>query len=342
MPVTVETIDELAARWVVRIDAGNLSAEEQRELDAWLGTDTRHLGAYVRARAQWIDLDRLAALYGPVHAQRRSPSRESQSVASFFIRRRLVAAAVAGIGILGGTLPWTILRRGREGYSSGIGEVRRIALADGSSVVLNTNSEVIVELTPQRRDIRLVQGEALFEVAHEKSRPFVVQAHDTAVRAVGTAFAVRLEGTQVDVTVTEGVVEVAELKSLSAVDSRTMPAAPVGGVRRVVAHERAIMAPAGPPVVQPMAPAEAQRRLAWKDGMVSFEGEPLRMAVAEFNRHNRRQIVIDDPSLASVPVVGVFRTTDIDGFIAAAAVALNTRATVDGDLIRLRYASLPK
>jgi transmembrane sensor len=218
--------------------------------------------------------------------------------------------------------------------------VRRIALADGSSVVLNTHSEVIVELTPKRRDIRLVQGEALFEVAHDKSRPFVVQAHDTAVRAVGTAFAVRLEGTQVDVTVTEGVVEVAELKL--AVVSRSMPAAPVGGVRRVAAHERAIIAPAGPPVVQPMAPAEAQRRLAWKDGMVSFEGEPLRMAVAEFNRHNRRQIVIDDPSLASVPVVGVFRATDIEGFIAAAAVALNTRATVDGDLIRLRYAPLPK
>jgi transmembrane sensor len=342
MPVTVETIDELAARWVVRVDAGNPSVEEQRELDAWLGSDTRHLGAYVRARAQWIDLDRLAALYGPVRAQRRSPSRESQSVTSFFARRRLVAAAIAGIGVFGGTLSWTILRRGREGYSSGIGEVRRIALADGSSVVLNTNSEVIVELTPQRRDIRLVRGEALFEVAHVKSRPFVVRAHDTGVRAVGTAFAVRLEGTQVDVTVTEGVVEVAELESLSTAVAEDMPTASVGGVRRVVAHERAVIPPAGPPAVQSMAPDEAQRRLAWRDGMVSFDGESLRMAVAEINRHNRRQIVIDDPSLASVPVVGVFRTSDIEGFVAAAAAALNTRATVDGDLIRLRYASPPK
>lgn len=342
MPVTVETIDELAARWVVRTDAGNLSAEEQRELDAWLGADARHLGAYVRARAQWIDLDRLATLYGPVHAQRHPRSREAQSAASFFARRRLLAAAIAGVGVLGGALSWTILRRGRECYSSGIGEVRRIALADGSSVVLNTNSEVVVELTPQRRDIRLVQGEALFEVAHDQSRPFVVLAHDTSVRAVGTAFAVRLEGTQVDVTVTEGVVEVAELKSQSAVVSGAVPAAPVGDVRRVVAHERAIIARAGPTVVQPMAPDEAQRRLAWRDGMVSFEGESLRMAVAEMNRHNRRQIVIDDPALASVPVVGVFRTTDIESFVAAAAAALNTRATVDGDLIRLRYASLPK
>jgi transmembrane sensor len=341
MPVTMETIDELAARWVVRADVGNLSTEEQRELEAWLGADTRHRGAYVRARAQWIDLDRLAALYGPVHAQRRSHSRESQSVASSLTRRRLLAAAVAGIGVLGGTLSWTLLRRGREGYSSGIGEVRRIALADGSSVVLNTNSEVIVEITSQRRSIRLVQGEALFEVAHDRSRPVVVVAHGTGVRAVGTAFAVRLEGTQVDVTVTEGVVEVAELESLSAGVVGAMPAA-AAGVRRVVAHERAVIAPTGPPVVQPIAPDEAQRRLAWRDGMVSFEGESLGTAVAEINRHNRRQIVIDDPSLASVPVVGVFRTTDIEGFIAAAAAALNTRATADGDFIRLRYASLPK
>jgi transmembrane sensor len=339
MPVTVETIDELAARWVVRVDVGKLSAEDQRELDAWLGADTRHLGAYVRARAQWIDLDRLVALYGPVGAQRHPPSCESPSGAPLLSRRRLLAAAVAGLGVLGGTLSWTLLRRGREGYSSGIGEVRRIALADGSSVVLNTDSEVLVELTSQRRDIRLVRGEALFEVVHDRSRPFVVQAHDTGVRAVGTAFAVRLEGTQVDVTVTEGVVEVAELKYISAFDAGAPPAAARGDVRRVVAHERAVIALAGRPVVQPMAPDEAQRRLAWRDGMVSFEGESLRMAVAEINRHNRRQIVIDDPSLASVPVVGVFRTTDIEGFVAAAAAALNTRATVDGDLIRLRYAA---
>ncbi|HLZ96824.1 MAG TPA: FecR domain-containing protein [Steroidobacteraceae bacterium] len=338
----METIDELAARWVVRVDAGDLSADEQREFDAWLRADSRHLGAYVRARAQWIDLDRLAALYGRGHAQPHSPSCEPQRMTPAVPRRRLLAAAVAGMGILVGTLSWTMLHRDRQDISSGIGEVRRIALADGSSVVLNTNSEVIVELTTQRRNIRLVRGEALFEVAHDKSRPFIVEAHDTGVRAVGTAFSVRLEGTQVDVTVTEGVVEVAELKSLSGAVSRSASTAPVDGIRRVAAHERAIIASAAPPVVQPVAPAEAQRRLAWKDGMVSFEGESLRTAVSEINRHNRRQIVIDDPSLASVPVVGVFRTTDIDGFIAAAAAALNARATVDGDLIRLQYASHPE
>src|SRR5579859_5234878 len=129
MPTTVETIDELAARWVVRVDAGNLRADEQRDFDAWLVADSRHLGAYVRARAQWIDLDRLAALCGRGHAQPHSPPRELQRTTPVVSRRRLVvsrrrllAAAVAGTGMLVGTLPWTILHRDRQGYSSGIGE----------------------------------------------------------------------------------------------------------------------------------------------------------------------------------------------------------------------------
>ena len=107
----------------------------------------------------------------------------------------------------------------------------------------------------------------------------------------------------------------------------------------MAAHERAIIAPARPPEVKAVAPAEADRQLAWRDGMVSFDGESLRTAVTEINRHNRRQIVIDDPSLASMPVVGVFRATDLDGFAAAAAAALNARATADGDIIRLQHRS---
>jgi transmembrane sensor len=338
----VETINELAARWAVRANAGKLRPDEQRELDSWLAADSRHLGAYVRARAQWVDLDRLAALHGPACGQRRPPvdSRAEEAACdSILSRRRLLAAAIAGVGVLGGGLTWTILRNDREKFSSGIGEVRRIALADGSTLLLNTNSEVTVRLTKQRRDVRLFRGEALFEVTHDESRPFIVRANDTGVRAVGTAFAVRLENAQVDVTVTEGVVEVADLGIVSGFDP-VRPAISRVGVKRVAAHERAIITPARPPDVESVAPAEADRRLAWREGMVSFDGELLQTAVSEINRHNRRQIAIDDPSLASMPVVGVFRATDLDGFAAAAAAALKARATTDGDIIRLQRGSL--
>jgi len=352
----METISELAARWAVRADAGALGPDEQRELDTWLAADSRHLGAYVRARAQWVDLDRLAALQGPASGALGSsfvaqpaaekpasePAAASAGVgarpearAAALSRRQLLAAGIAVIGVLGGGLSWLILREGQERYTSGIGEVRRIALEDGSTLLLNTASEVTVRWTKEQRDIRLVRGEALFEVPHDNSRPFIVQARETAVRAVAPPFAVRLDAAQVDVTVTEGVVEVADSKTMSALG----PPAPTTarpGVRRVAAHERMVIARSRAQDVELIAPATVDRQLAWRDGMVSFDGESLQMAVAEINRHNRRQIVVDDPTLAAMPVVGVFRTTDLEGFSAAAAAALKARAIPDGDLIRLR------
>lgn len=352
----METISELAARWAVRADAGALGPDEQRELETWLAADSRHRGAYVRARAQWVDLDRLAALQGSASGAAES-SRVAQPVAEEpapepaaaragvgarpearrapLPRRQLLVAGIAAMGVLGGGLSWLILREAQERYTSGIGEVRRIALEDGSTLLLNTASEVTVRLTTQQRDIRLVRGEALFEVAHDKSRPFIVHANDTAVRAVGTAFAVRLDAAQVDVTVTEGVVEVGDSKTLSGLGPTTAPASRPD-VKRVAAHEHAVIARSRAPDVEPIAPAKADRQLAWREGMVSFDGESLQTAVAEINRHNRRQIVIDDPTLAAMPIVGVFRAIDLEGFSAAAAAALKARAIPDGDVIRLQ------
>ena len=331
----MEPISERAARWAVRADAGRLSPEEQWELDLWLNSDPRHRGAYVRARAQWVDLDRLAALRGPASAK---TGKAGASPA--LSRRQLLAASAATVTILGGSLSWFLLRGGRERFASGIGEVRRIALEDGSTMLLNTATAVSVHLSKQQRDIRLIRGEALFEVAHDTTRPFLVHANDVAVRAVGTAFAVRLEAAQVDVTVTEGVVEVAD----SATTHESGPSAPPASrpeAQRVAANERVIIASAHAPKIRPISSAETDRQLAWREGMVSFDGESLATAVAEINRHNRHQIVVDDPALAAKPIVGVFRATDLDGFSAAAAAALKARAIPDGDVIRLQLAATP-
>jgi transmembrane sensor len=326
----VEPINEQAARWAVRSDAGPLGPDEQRELNTWLAADPRHRGAYVRARAHWVDLDRLAAIHGPASPEKTKTDRRLN-----ISRRELLAASVAAITIVGGGLAWIILRRGRENYTSGIGEVRRIALEDGSTLMLNTATEVTVQFSDRERNVRLIRGEALFEVAHDAARPFLVRVHDIAVRAVGTAFVVRLEAAQVDVTVTEGVVEVAE--SPTAIEpGEASSLASYPKAQRVAANERVVIRLAQAPQVRPIAPAEADRQLAWREGLVSFDGESLQTAVAEINRHNRRQIVIDDPALAKKPVVGIFRATDLDGFSAAAAEALKARAIRDGNVIHLQ------
>jgi transmembrane sensor len=309
-----------------------------------LDADPRHRGAYVRARAQWTDLDRLAALHGPASTVPEESVAQQTTVENLSVekgedpsaisRRQLLAAGIAAITVVGGGSSWLLLRRDVVRYVSGIGEIRRIALEDGSSLVLNTATEVTVKLSQRQRDIRLIRGEALFEVAHDHLRPFVVVANDTAVRAVGTAFAVRLESTQVDVTVTDGVVEV--VSSLPPGISTATSLGWDGNAQRVSANHRIVIGRARVPEISAIAATDADRRLAWRDGMVSFDGESLRMAVAEINRHNRRQIVVDDPALAAKPIVGIFRTTDLEGFSAAAAEALKATAVPDGDVIRLQ------
>lgn len=341
----MEPISEQAARWALRAAAGCMGPDEQRELDSWLNTDPRHRGAYVRARAQWVDLDRLAALHGPASLVRDDLAAprpmagkliaEKVGHPSGMSRRQLLAAGVAAITVAGGGLSWLLLRAGTARYVSGIGEIRRIALEDGSTLLLNTATELTVEFSKHQRNIRLIRGEALFDVARDKARPFIVVASDTAVRAVGTAFVVRLESAQVSVTVTEGVVEVANWRAAPLTVAVTSPALR-SEAKRVVANERVVISSTRASEISPIAAAEVHRELAWCEGMVSFDGESLQTAVAEINRHNRRQIVIDDPALAAKPVVGVFRTTDLEGFSAAAAAALKARAVRDGDVIRLK------
>jgi transmembrane sensor len=343
----VESINEQAARWVARADAGVLNPSEQRQLELWLDADPRHRGAYVRAQAQWLDLDRLAALHGPTTSSDNNSltaaptssgpalQQPNSSRSRFISRRQLLAAGVAGFTAIGGGLSWIVLRQGRERYTSGIGEIRRITLTDGSTTLLNTDTEISVHLTPKRRDVHLLRGEAFFEVAHDKARPFVVHANDTLVRAIGTTFAVKLESTQVDVTVTEGVVEVANRTLNSPTDPTASPASHTD-VMRVAANEQVVVTDSRSQEVRRIAPTEADRQLAWREGMVSFDGEPLQTAVNEINRHNQRKIVIDDPALATRPVVGIFRATDLDGFSAAAAEALKARVVSEGDVIHLQ------
>ena len=303
-----------------------MTAAEHRELHEWLDADPRHQGAYVRARAQWVDLDRLAALHGPADVVDEPPHMS---------RRYWLAASVAAVTALGGGLSWLALRDESERFVAGIGEVRRIPLADGSTVLLNTDTEVLIKLTATRRDIELRRGEALFEVAHDKSRPFVVRANNTAVRAVGTAFAVRLQSTQVDVTVTEGVVELSNAAADSS-RSAASAASPPSQPRRVSANERAVILPAAAPEVAPIPAVQLSRQLAWRDGMVSFDGETLQMAANEINRHNRRQIVVEDAELAQRPLVGVFRATDVEGFAQAAAATLKAQVVIAEDRITLK------
>ncbi len=334
----ITQIEQTAAHWAVRVDSP-LTIEERQALDAWLAHDSRHLGAFVRASAQWQDFDRLGSMIKGsmvkgsmvMNAELTRDRGAAAAVApqQRFNRRSLIAALMAGVGVTG--LGWSTLLPAGTLYSTGVGEIRRIALEDGSTLVLNTDSQVRVNFSTQLRELNLLQGEALFEVANDLAgRPFEVRANDWRLRAAGTVFNLRLRGTEVDVTVSEGAVD---LQRIGAVDANA-------SAQRITANEEFILDTTHQAVsIEKLEPRRIEQRLAWVRGMVAFSGEPLATAVAEINRHNRRKLVIDDAALAAQPVVGAFRATDIDGFAAAVAAALNAEAVVQDSSVHLRIRS---
>ena len=315
--------DLTAAEWAVRLNERSLSVDEQTELDRWLDADSRHRGALLRARAAWADLDRLAALGGRSESTTANDRQRATAPPVLRNRRRFIATAASTVflGVAGAWWVW----RSDQTYVSQLGEVRRVTLSDGSRMVLNTATEVTVRFDKARREVELAAGEGLFQIAKDPGRPFIVRAGSVSVRAVGTVFTVRALDERVDVIVTEGIVDLVD---------ESLP----GGrlLRRVAANQHASVMETRQVEVQSIRADEAERRLAWRDGMVEFDGETLETAVAEINRHNRRHIVVDDSGLASRPVVGLFRANDPDNFAATVAAALGAQSVNQDDIIHLR------
>jgi transmembrane sensor len=194
--------------------------------------------------------------------------------------------------------------------------------AHGSVVSLNTNTIVETNFGRYLRAIYLRKGEAHFEVTHDRSRPFLVHAGDAVVRAVGTEFEVRLRADQhVDVLVNEGRVEVApDVAEVPAavVNERSPPVA----IAHAVNAGQALSTATTNYAVVPVSPEQVSSELAWREGAVVFDSEPLSEAIAEIQRYTDARIVISDASIASLPVGGRFKTDDLQGFLNGLETAL--------------------
>lgn len=299
-------IDTDAARFVAQMDGEDWSDANEQELESWLKRDPKHPGALLRAQAAWMTLDRPYTV--PFAGEGEEAARPSLS------RRTLLAGGGAALAasIAGG-----LLLSGNNSYATTVGEIRRVPLADGSTIAINTASMVEVSLGSTARNVRIDQGEAWFQVAKDKGRPFVVAAGRARVRAVGTAFSVRQRDDGADVLVTEGEVEVwAE----GAEGHRIRLKA---GSRGFIANDAAIKQSRA-------APSAIDRALAWRGGKVDFVGERLDSAVAEFNRYNQRQLIIVDPAISGEQLDGIFRTDDPVGFAHAIKVTLKVPVSVSG------------
>ena len=318
---TAIEIDAAAAQWAARIDRAALSADDDLAFQTWLTGDVRRPGAYARVRAVALHTERAKALGSQFDAAdfRSSPatgwSRRRAVMAGGGLAASAVAATVGGLVFLGST----------HRIETRKGEIKVVPLADGSVVTVNTASSLSVGFSSHRRDVTLLQGEALFDVAKDSSRPFVVRAGATLVQAVGTSFTVRrLVNQPVQVLVREGVVEVTQT-------GRQTPT-PVRA-----ALNTAVTAPLNnaDPVTTVMAEPEVDRQLAWREGRLSFEGQTLSQAAAEFARYSDTKIIIDDPFLGREEIAGLFQANDPVGFSKAIAPVLNAHAELGDRVVRI-------
>lgn len=307
MRQTAEQIEDEAAGWIVRIDREGRTWALETELEEWLAGDVRRSGALLQAEAAWALLDDLE---GSASAAQHSvvPLRPTK-----VSRRALTLWASLGVGLAAASAGIAVLGRS-ERYDTGVGEIRRVPLRDGSTVALNTNTEIAVSLGQRRRDVRLMRGEAWFHVAKDATRPFQVTIGNARVQAVGTAFSVRADAGGVEIIVTEGIVRAwingAEAKAvhLSA------------GARAVVVDTAEVFQTDDNAV-------ETEGRLAWMAGKLDFRGETLEQAVTEFNRYNTRKLVVVDPALARQKIHGVFRADDPAAFARALEVTLDAKVS---------------
>jgi transmembrane sensor len=238
----------------------------------------------------------------------------------------LAAAAAVAVAALGAVIWLAYERNGWTEYSTDLGSLERVVLDDGSIVSLNTNSTMRAQLTAERRHIVLERGEALFKVAKDAKRPFDVEAGDTIVRAVGTEFSVRVRepastagSADIEVLVKEGRVAIDPPKPDERVTTLPSTTSTLSAGESVVISDHQVR-------VQKVPVETVERKLLWTEGRIWFERETLKNVVAEFNRYNRRQMVISDPAIENIRIGGGFDATDPESFIAALERTVNVRA----------------
>jgi transmembrane sensor len=329
-------VEEKAADWLVRSDRG-LDPAEQKELATWLHADPRHAEVYAELEDTWCRIDALRettplASRVPPSCVSRRPLWFSATIAAaavivfaWFNAARLAPPALP---------PYTATA------STAVGELRTLPLPDGSIMQLNTATTVTVHFTAGERRVQLIQGEAHFQVAKNPARPFVVSAGAVAVKAIGTAFDVRLQTETVTVLVTEGKVRVDDsvkgesMLPVAAVD----PEAPL-----LVAGQRAVIPTAsGRPsilaVVSSLGRGEMSEALAWQSRRLEFVATPLSTIVAEFNRYNLHKLVLTDPQLAERRFGGTFAANDSEELVRLLEVDFGVLVERGENETRLRLA----
>lgn len=339
-----------ASEWLIELETEETDANTRERFATWLDNSPEHVRAYLEVLSLWddaADVDRQSALdvdalmelarsesnlfslevsparRAEISVTPRGPwSRTSRNPGTS--RWLAIAASIAVLGV-GAGAAWIWASQLRGVYSTDTGEQRTLALSDGSTVELNASTRIRERFTETERAVELLQGQALFRVAKNAARPFVVKSDTATVRAVGTQFDVHRRATGTTVTVLEGRVVVAQIlkgdvtPTISIQDKRSDAASSVPSAKPGIylgAGEQLNLND-GPGTAHPQR-ADLDTATAWTQQRLVFESTKLSDAAEEFNRFNSRKLTIDSQELDDFRVSGTFEALDphsLDRFI---------------------------
>lgn len=290
-PAREDPIHEAAAGWVARLSSPDATQKDRDAFDLWRAADPAHGAAHAEMEALWHTLGHV-----PDPRRRRGVPK---TLAGLAVVAVLSAAFAHRLGLLD---------RLRSDLWSGVGEIAHATLADGSRIDLNTDTAVALRFSETERGVELLRGEAVFDVVPDPRRPFVVRGDGLSVRAVGTRFFVRADGTDRPVGVAEGRVDVAA-------SGRHRPVSAGEVVRR---EDDASLAVIG---------ADVDRTMAWREGRLTFSGERLSAVLAELDRYRHGRIVLLDARAGERRVTGAFDPRNTDDALEAIGATMGVRVT---------------
>ncbi|MCJ1961395.1 FecR family protein [Novosphingobium mangrovi (ex Hu et al. 2023)] len=334
-----DRIDEQASYWVVLASERELGAEERRERDAWRAADPRHERTWQELSRTWGDI---AALEGLADLAPPPPEAEADGVPmrSFltrFGRHPMAWAAIAAVLVAVVAISLLLRPLAPERYETRLAETRLITLPDGSQVTLAPASTLEVRFADAQRRVALTRGEAFFEVVHDASRPFTVEAGPSRVRVLGTKFDVNFTNQSVRVAVLQGKVEVAHPGGDGAPLRATRLRA---GERTEVQFTTAApgLAAPGPSgemptgASRPAPPSPAPSPGAWREGRLVYDNVRLADLVSDVNRYYAPGVTMRDPAIGDLRVTAAFKVSEIPAFVSAldGVIPVTAQETPDG------------
>jgi len=327
-------IEKQAARWVLLREEPSWSPADEAELEQWLAETDAHKVAFWRLEAGWREADRIASIGIPPRAvaQRFDGlnwwAKPLAIAASLLLVFTLLLQVVPGLPFGGSSAA------AQAEFETAIGGHKVVSLGDGSRVELNTDTAIKAAVDDDRRAVWLERGEAFFDVAKQPGRAFVIYAGARTVTVLGTKFSVRRNGRDVVIAVLEGRVRVEDSPAAGSERESTVTAGNVAIARD------------GSTLVTQSAEA-VQQQLAWRNGLLMFDGATLASAAQQFNRYNRKQLVLADTEASGLLIQGSFAARNVDAFarLLQQAYGLEVEDTAGRVILssrRMAKAGLPK